>query len=130
MKFFFDNNLAPKLARGLNAMVQPEHEIVHLKDAFPADTEDHVWMQSLAGDKKLAIVTADVCIGRNPHEVRAWKEAGHTIFFLKPGWLNLRFWDQANKFTNCFPDLIEEAEDAERGSAFSVSVNGKITPIE
>jgi len=113
VKFFFDNNLAPKLARGLNQMVEPEHHVVHLKDGFPGDVEDVVWMR----------------ISRNPHEIQAWREAGLTIFFLKPGWTNLAFWEQANKFTKCLPHLLKEAERAERGSAFVVAVNGKIEKL-
>jgi hypothetical protein len=124
--FFFDNNLAPKLAHGLNEMVQPDHHVEHLIDRFEGNTEDAAWMDALSKRADLVIITADVRIRRNPHEVKAWQEAGHTIFFLKPGWTDLRFLEQANKFTKCFPDLIKEAERAERGSAFIVSVNGKI----
>ena len=83
-------------------------------------------MRELAKEPDLVIVTADTRIGRNPHEVKAWQAAGHTIFFLKPGWTDLKFSEQANKFTKCFPDLLKEAERAERGSAFVVSVNGKV----
>ena len=61
--------------------------------------------------------------------IQAWREAGHTIFFLKPGWTNLAFWDQANKFTKCFPQMVKAAERAERGSAFIVSVNGKVDKL-
>lgn len=126
MNFFFDNNLAPKLARALNQLVEPDHKIVHLKDKFPANAEDAQWMKELGQQADWTIVTADVHIRRNPHEVRAWKEAGHTIFFLKPGWTDLTFWDQANKFTKCLPEIVETALRAKRGSAFLVSVNGKI----
>lgn len=126
MNFFFDNNLAPKLAHGLDQMAEPDHRVIHLKDRFPGNTEDVAWMQALANERDFVIVTADVRIRRNPHEVNAWLEAGHTIFFLKPGWTDLTFWEQANKFTKCFPALIKEAESAQRGSAFAVSVNGKV----
>ncbi len=71
MKFFFDNHLAPKLAHGLNQMVEPDHRVVHLKDDFPGNTEDVAWMQSLAKEADLVIVTADIRISRNPHEVLA-----------------------------------------------------------
>ncbi len=71
MKFFFDNHLAPKLAHGLNQMVEPSHRVVHLKDDFPGNTEDVAWMQSLAKEADLVIVTADIRISRNPHEVLA-----------------------------------------------------------
>lgn len=129
MKFFFDNNLAPKLARGLNAMVEPDHQVIHLKDKFPPNVEDIVWIPSLAKEKDWVVVTADVRISRNPYEVRVWKEAGHTVFFLKPGWTNLPFWEQANKFTKCFWQIIEQANKADRGDAFFVSVNGKIEKL-
>src|SRR4051794_16663408 len=84
-------------------MVRPEHRVVHLRDEFLPNIEDAVWMTKLAGEADLVIITADVAISRNPHEVAAWKEAGHTVFFLKPGWTDLTFWEQANKFTKCFP---------------------------
>ena len=126
MKFFFDNNLALKIAKGLNGFVAPDHKVVHLRELFEGDVDDVEWMRALAKGDNWIIVTADVNIGKNPHEIAAWKEAGHTIFFLKRGWLNLSFWEQAHKFTKCFPQIIEKATSARRGSSFIVSVNGKI----
>jgi hypothetical protein len=52
------------------------------------------------------------------------------VFFLKPGWTDLTFWEQANKFTKCFPEIIEQAMESERGATFSVTVNGKIEPLK
>lgn len=126
MKFFFDNNLASKIAKGLNGFVSPEHQVTHLKEKFSADTEDAQWMEALAREKDWIIVTADINIGKNPHEIEAWKQAGHTIFFLKPGWLKMKFWDQAQKFVKCFPDILKKAERAQPGASFMVSANGKI----
>jgi len=126
VKFFFDNNLASKIAKGLNGFVSPEHQVVHLKELFPANTSDVEWMKKLSDEENPIIVTADVQIAKNPHEIAAWKEAGHTIFFLKPGWLRLNFWDQAQKFVKCFPQILKTAERAKRGSSFMVTVNGKI----
>ena len=111
-------------------MVEPDHRVVHLRDKFAPNAEDVVWMQALAAEEDWVIITADVRISRNPHEVRAWKEAGHTIFFLKPGWTNLTFWEQANKFTRCFPQIIAEAEHAKRAAAFVITVNGKIESLD
>jgi len=130
VKFFFDNNLAVKIAHGLDQMVRPEHRVVHLRDEFLPNVEDAVWMKALAKDEDLVIVTADVAINRNPHEIRAWKEAGHTLFFLKPGWTDLTFWEQANKFTRCFPEIIKQAMRSERSAAFTVKVNGRIESLK
>jgi hypothetical protein len=57
-----------------------------------------------------------VRISRNPHEVRAWKEAGHTIFFLKPGWTDLTFRGKLINLPNAFrksftrPDKLNMAQ--------------------
>jgi hypothetical protein len=126
VKFFFDNNLASKIAKGLNGFVSPEHQVTHLKEKFPPNIGDVDWMNALAEEKGWIIVTADVNIGKNPHEIEAWKQAGHTIFFLKPGWLKMPFWDQAQKFVKCFPEILKKAERAQPGASFMVTVNGKI----
>jgi hypothetical protein len=126
VKFFFENNLAPKIAKGLNEFVSPDHKVVHLRERFSAGTDDSAWMKQLAREEGRVIVTADIRLGKNPHEIEGWKQAGHTIFFLKPGWLKMDFWHQAQKFVKCFPEIIREAERATDGSSFLVSVNGKV----
>lgn len=71
MKFFFDNNLAAKIAKGLNGFVSPEHQVVHLKEQFAANTDDAVWMAQLAQQEDWVIITADIRVGKNPHEIEA-----------------------------------------------------------
>ncbi len=83
-------------------------------------------MRALACEEEWVIVSGDLRIRKNPHEVAAWSEAGHTTFFLKPGWINLGFWEQAQKFVKCFPDMLDTSARAKRGTAHYVSVNGKI----
>lgn len=126
MRFFFDNNLAPKLARGFNQFVAGEHEVIHLRDRFNQDTSDVHWMRELAKEGGWVILSGDVAIGRNPHEVAAWRAAGHTIFFLKAGWTNIAFWQQVQKLARCFFDIIDRARRAKAGDAFLVTVNGRI----
>ena len=126
MRFFFDNNLAPRLAHGFKAFVAGEHEVLHLRDRFPANTPDVEWMKALAAEPGWVIISGDVRIGKNPHEIAAWQAAGHTIFFLKTGWTNIGFWEQVQKLAKCFPDLMESAQRAKPGMSFVVSMNGKI----
>jgi hypothetical protein len=126
VRFFIDNNIAPKLARGFHQFVAGEHEVIHLRDRFPPDKPDVEWMRELAGESGWIILSGDVAISRNPHEVAAWKEAGHTIFFLKAGWTNIEFWPQVQKLAKCFPEIITRAHRAGAGDSFLVTVNGKI----
>jgi len=127
VRFFFDNNLPPKLAQSLHVLVAPDHEVIHLKEKFPPNTPDEVWMSGLAKELDWVIISADNRITKNPHEVRAWRSAGHTTFFLKPGWTHYSFWIQAYKFVKCFPDIIATAAKAESGRFFLVAGNGKIS---
>ena len=124
MKFFVDNNISPKAARALNCLVEPLHSVVHLKEKFLANTTDVDWMQKLAEEEGWIIVSGDVNISRNPHEVHAWKAAGHTIFFLSPGWTHLERFEQASKLLALFPRITELALKAKRGSAYMVPVRG------
>lgn len=126
MRFFFDNNLSPKLARSLHELVQPEHEVVHLKQKFPADISDEKWMRGLAAEPDWVIVSGDLQIRKNKHEIMAWKEAGHTTYFLKPGWIHIPIWDQMWKFAKVFPEILATAERARKGTAFFVTPNSKI----
>lgn len=126
MRFFFDNNLPPKLAKSLHVLVEPDHQVVHLKDRFAANTTDETWMAALAKEQDWIIISGDLQIKKNPHEVQAWRAAGHTIFFLKAGWINLPFWMQAWKFVKCFPEIVLAADRAKKGLFFSVSTQGKI----
>ena len=127
MRFFVDNNVAPKLAKSLHVLVEPEHQVVHLKDRFAANAPDETWMNALAQEENWVIISGDLQIRTNPHEVKAWRNAGHTVFFLKDRWIELGFWTQAWKFVKCFPAIVATAKSAKVGDFFSVSVNGKIS---
>ena len=126
MRFFVDNNVAPRLARGFNQFVAGEHEFVHLRDRFPADAPDVKWMRELAAESNWVIISGDVAIRKNPHEVAAWKEAGHVIFFLKPGWTNIPFWTQVEKLAQRFEKIEQLARRATPGDSFMVGVRGEI----
>ena len=43
MKVLLDNNLSPKIAKALNELFYPEHEVVALRDKFAGDTSDEEW---------------------------------------------------------------------------------------
>lgn len=70
MKFFFDNNLAPKIAKGLNGFIFPDHQVIHLKEQFPAKTDDIDWMRQLAQEEDWIIVTADVRIEKTRRKLK------------------------------------------------------------
>jgi hypothetical protein len=83
-------------------------------------------MKELAAEPGWIILSADVRIGKNPHEIEAWKQAGHVIFFLKAGWTHITFWQQVEKLAKCFSEIEYHAKRAKPGDSFQITVNGKI----
>jgi len=61
VRFFFDNNLPPKLAKSLHVLVEPHHQVVHLKAKFAADAKDETWMLELAKEEDWVIVSGATC---------------------------------------------------------------------
>ena len=70
MRFFFDNNLPPKLAKSLHVLVEPHHQVVHLKAKFAADARDETWMLELAKEEDWVIVSGDLRIRKKPSRNR------------------------------------------------------------
>jgi PIN like domain len=129
VRFFLDNHLSPRIARALNHLLAPDHSAHHLKDEFAPNTPDVVWMSELAKQSNWVIISADTAISRNPHEVQAWQEAGHPIFFLKPAWTHIPLWESASKLFHRFPEIIKLAQKATQGDGFLVPVSGVIKKI-
>ncbi len=125
MRFFVDNNISVKVARALNCLVEPNHQVVHLREKYSPNIKDVDWMTKLAGEVDWIILSGDTNISRNPHEIAAWKAAGHTIFFLKSGWMHLQGFEQASKLFHRFPDILKLAQKAKKGSGYIVPVTGK-----
>ena len=129
MKFFFDNCLATRHATALDALLQPEHSVTHLRTLFPADTPDVKWIEALGRQGNWVIISGDVRIMRNAHERDAWHQSGLTVFFLAKAWMSIPLLDQHAKLAQRFTDIIAHAENARPGSGFIVQIGSKIERI-
>jgi hypothetical protein len=129
MRFFLDNCLAVRHARALHEILQPEHEVHHLKTKFLPDTKDEEWIRELGKEGRWIVISGDYRIGKNPHERAAWHESGLTVFFLAKGWMNIELRVQHMKLLRIIDDIIEEANHAKPGSGFMISMGGKIEKV-
>lgn len=90
--FFFDNNLSPLLVAGLRGFGE---DVQHLRDAFPPETKDVVWIPHVAASGWV-LVTRDKRIRTRPLEAEALVRAGLSAFFFMQkrdpdlwGWVQL-----------------------------------------
>lgn len=120
MRFFFDNNLSPHLAKALDALCAPEGVAVeHLRQKFPEDISDVEWIERLAKESEWAVITQDRLM-RNRLEKEAFRRSGLTAFDLTKAWASHRYWEKAAQLVRWWPRIMEQAGLVEGGAAFEV----------
>jgi hypothetical protein len=112
MRFFFDRNMAPQLARMVNALEREHTAQSHYDDdRFTDTTSDVEWIKVLADDDPpWVIISGDGRILKNKAELSALKEAGLTFFCLSRQWMHMKIYEQAWKFIKAWPDILENAK--------------------
>jgi hypothetical protein len=129
MNFLLDNSLAVRHARALNEMVKPDHSFTHVVDKFGPATTDEEWIRALVSERGWIVLSGDYRAAANPHQLRAWRESGLTVFFLGEQWLKTPPLQQHSRLALILDDLIEHAQRARPGSGYSVSLSGKIKQV-
>ncbi len=108
MKYLFDHNLAPSLAHGLHGFSAGGHRftdlVIALRDKFPADTPDPIWISQLGKEGNWAVVTQDL-FRKNSIEKQALKKSGLIVFALSRQWPDFKYWDKAKKLVEWWPHI-------------------------
>lgn len=108
MKFLFDNNLPPSLARGIAELSKfdPKVEaVVALRDKFAADTPDEAWLSALAEEGGWIIISKDR-FKKSSAEQELIRRRGLTVFVLDPQWAK-PYWVQAAQLVHWWPKILE-----------------------
>lgn len=134
MRFFFDNNLPLRLARAVHELSFGEDvEVIHLRDKFPANTPDLVWIDALAAEGDWVVISQDRLI-KNPLEKEALRTSGLIAFILVKGWSKYKYWEKAVQMVRWWPRIIEQAGMVTGGAVFEVpwrvTGKGKFQPIK
>jgi PIN like domain len=90
MKFYFDNNLSPRLARAMNELAADEGDtIVHAREKNLQHLPDDEYIRVLSEEGGWVIVTTDLGMSRSPHLVQALASSGLVSVSLRHGWLEM-----------------------------------------
>lgn len=127
MRFFFDNNLSPHLAKALDILESNGNGVVvHLKEIFQENVEDRVWLEHI-GKEKMILITKDRKIYRRHSELIVLKNFGVGAFFIIGK--NLDIWAQIKLLINHWLEIKHLANSTKRPFAFKVRSRGKIEPL-
>ncbi len=111
MRFFFDRNTSPRIARMLDTFDR-DHTIRHHDDdeRFDPTTPDNVWISALGGDDtNWIIVSGDGRILRNRVERKLIETTGARFFYLATSWMRMKFPELAWRMIKLWPEVVEAA---------------------
>jgi hypothetical protein len=127
MRFIFDNNLSPRLAKALNALREQDGDsVAHLRERGLDSVPDEEYIRQLAQEDDWTVVTCDIAISRKPHQVQAWLDSGLIFVILKKGWISLDFWKKAWKLIKLWREIRSAVARCRQGSGITVPVSGSI----
>jgi hypothetical protein len=121
LKLLLDHNLSPRLARALAALFV-DHEIVALRDKFPADIADVDWIGGLDREGGWAVLTKDLRIRQRPHERAALDRSRIVYFFLARAWMKFTVEETAARLIRLIPKMAAQTDLADRGR-FELPIN-------
>lgn len=126
MKFLLDNNLSPRLARGLHELSQVESAIavVHLRERFAPDTPDIDWIRELGAEGGWYVITHDRAILKNPLERQAWQQSGLIGVMLVRKLARERYWVKAGRLVMVWEDILARLKAAKPGTIFTLHERG------
>ena len=120
MKILLDNNLSPRIARALNALFEPDHEVVSLRDKFPPDTSDAALIDALRREGRWVIVSGDRRITRNRAHAAAFRDSKLIGFFLSKGLYKSTVQKQAERLLALWESMELVAGRVEGGAMFEL----------
>ncbi len=112
MRFFFDRNMSPRLARMVD-IYERDHSVIHHDDdgRFIPTTTDIDWIQVLADDRPPWIVlSGDGRILKNRVEAAALNEAKLTFFCMTKTWSHMEIHEYVWKFIKIWPEIVQLAK--------------------
>jgi hypothetical protein len=132
MRFFFDRNMSPYLARAID-ILDRENEVRHHDQdpRFNERTTDIEWVSVLGKDVLTWVdLSGDGAILKNRAELKALKEAKLTYFCMSNRWSKMKTSEYAWRLIKIWPDIVEKAKHAYlRPQIFEVS-GGKSNKID
>lgn len=121
MKFFVDNDISPRFAKMLKAL---DEDVVALRDEYPPDTKDSIFLRDLRGGKFDVLISNNTEQRKIPQEKRLLKEAGIISLYFNPFWSDLGFWDQAIWLLKNWRKIRGFCEGCAKGTCADLQQNG------
>ena len=88
-------------------------QVVSLRDMFPTNTPDEVWMQQLHQEGGWNVLSLDQ-FKKTQAQRQYLVRHGLTVFVLDPQWARHEFWQMSARFLLWWPEIVRIATRAEK----------------
>jgi hypothetical protein len=110
LKLLFDNNISPRVARAIQALVVADGDSAcALRDKYDPSTPDVEWIRGLASEGGWYVVSGDHRITKNKIEREAWLQTELVGFFLEPSLARLDPLQQTARLLFWLPSLRKQS---------------------
>jgi hypothetical protein len=130
VKLLVDNNLSPKLGRGLAKLFEGEHQVEHIRDKFGTGSlTDEEWIKLLGAEGGWCILSGDRRIATNKLQRGLFLANNLIGFFPKPAVMDLPFARQVSRLLYVWPAMEALAGSTGRG-CYAIGIKGsKLDPL-
>ena len=101
-------------------------DVVALRDHFPADTKDPVFLEKFK-EMDIVFISADTSIRTRPAEARLLKDAGKTALFFGSFWGKMKIWPQAEWLIKRWPMIHGVVTERRQGDVRGNQTKRQIT---
>jgi hypothetical protein len=125
MKFYFDENIAPRIARALAVLTEADSVEIYSIADIKRGAPDEEWIP-VVGKKEGIVITQDMNIHRTRHQRELYKKHGvGVVFFKPPKKSGYSYWEMLTQILTSWPDIIKTVEKAEKPFAYVIRPRSK-----
>jgi hypothetical protein len=129
MKFYFDENITPQIARALAILQEPRQqenvEVHTIRGAFGKGAPDEEWIPKVAAEDGI-VVTQDMNIHRTRHQRELYRQHGLGVVFFKPPSKNgYSYWEMIEKLIEAWPQIKKIGKSERKPFAFIIKPRSK-----
>jgi hypothetical protein len=126
MRFYFDENIAPRIARALAILTEVDQiEVYSNVDEFKRGVPDEEWIPAV-GKNDGIVITQDLNIHRTRHQRELYKKHGvGVVFFKPPKKFGYPYWEMITQILTSWPEILKTVEKAARPFAYVIRPRSK-----
>ncbi len=119
MKFLFDHNLPPSWPKALKALsvgrLSEVEGVISLRDKFPTNTSDAVWLSALSEEKNWGDISQDF-FRKRTGEWEVIRQRGINVFVLGKTWRSHEHFKRTAQLVLWWPRIVEQASKVQNSA--------------